>query len=141
VETGPLVRVSLFRLAEDDHVLLVVMHHIICDAWTLALLTHEAGGALSRRATGDAPPLRDLSVQYADYAKWQRERLQGDLLASALDYWKQELADASTLELPTDRARPNVRSARGGRVVLELPVALGRRTRARWRAARTSRST
>ncbi|MGB7921969.1 MAG: amino acid adenylation domain-containing protein [Pyrinomonadaceae bacterium] len=111
---GPLLRVSLLRLADDEHVLLVTMHHIISDGWSLGIFTREVGLLYEAYSRGEESPLEELSIQYADYAVWQREWLQGDVLDQQLDYWKQQLAGApQVLELPTDHPRPPVQSYKG----------------------------
>ncbi len=125
MQAGPLVRGSLLRLDVHEHVLLVTMHHIIADAWSMGLLVREMS-ALYAAFSRDAPdPLPSLPVQYPDYAAWQRRWLQGDLLKSQLDYWKQQLAGAPVLlDLPTDRPRPSVQSYRGGSIALNLGAEL-----------------
>jgi amino acid adenylation domain-containing protein/non-ribosomal peptide synthase protein (TIGR01720 family) len=122
---GPLVRARLLRLAEDDHVLLLTLHHIVSDAWTRGILAKEIAALY---VAGDEPiTLRALPIQYADYAAWQRAFLQGPVLDELLAYWKKQLVGApAALELPTDRPRPPVQSGRGGRRFLDLPVELGR---------------
>jgi natural product biosynthesis luciferase-like monooxygenase protein/amino acid adenylation domain-containing protein/FkbM family methyltransferase len=119
LQAGPLLRVSLLRLGEQEHVLLATMHHIISDAWSMGVLVREVA-TLYEAFTGGLPsPLTELPIQYADYAIWQREWLQGEVLETHLDYWRRQLAGAlPVLELPTDRPRPAVRSFRGAR----LPV-------------------
>jgi amino acid adenylation domain-containing protein/FkbM family methyltransferase len=123
---GPLLRTSLLRLGARDHVLLLVMHHIVSDAWSMAILWREIL-TLYRAATERRPasraPLPDLPVQYGDFAAWQHERLSGEFLASELAYWRQQLVGApALLELPTDRPRPPVQSFRGGRFPFALPA-------------------
>jgi len=116
---GPLLRVKLLQLSEDEHVLLLSMHHIVSDGWSTGVLVREVATLYRAYTEGEPSPLADLEIQYADYAVWQRERLQGELLERQLSYWRQQLAEApSVLELPTDRARPRVQSYRGA----HLPV-------------------
>ncbi|MFP2911696.1 amino acid adenylation domain-containing protein, partial [Pyxidicoccus sp. 3LFB2] len=111
---GPLFRATLLRLGEQDHVLLVTVHHIVSDGWSSGVLVRELAALYSARATGTQPALPALPVQYADYAAWQRGWLQGDVLQRQLDYWRNHLAGApQALELPTDRPRPAVQSHRG----------------------------
>ncbi|HVU67466.1 MAG TPA: condensation domain-containing protein, partial [Ktedonobacteraceae bacterium] len=111
---GPLVRVRLLRLDEQEHVLLLTIHHIVFDGWSMRLLSQELTTLYTAFAQGQPSPLPDLPVQYADYAHWQRERLQGEVLQTELDYWKQQLAGApSVLELPADRPRPAVQGWQG----------------------------
>ncbi|HXQ72015.1 MAG TPA: amino acid adenylation domain-containing protein, partial [Pyrinomonadaceae bacterium] len=112
--TGPLLRVRLFRLAEEDHVLAVTMHHIISDEWSMNVLTRELTTLYSSYVSGTEPPLVELPIQYADFAVWQRKWLQGDVLDTQLAYWREQLAGAPPLlEMPTDRSRPPIRSRRG----------------------------
>ena len=112
--TGPLLRVKLFRLAEEEHVLEVTMHHIVSDGWSLGLVTRELGQIYSAYTKDEPSPLVNLEVQYADYAVWQRKWFQGDLLERELSYWREQLHGApAVLELPTDRPRPPVQSHGG----------------------------
>jgi amino acid adenylation domain-containing protein len=110
---GPLARVELVRLGEQDHVVLVGLHHIIYDGWSLAVLRQELLAGYLSFKTGHPSPLPELPIQYADFAVWQRERLQGDTLRRLDQYWLQQLRDVPPLELPTDRPRPRVRTTRG----------------------------
>lgn len=122
---GPLLRASLLRLAPEDHVLLLTIHHIAADGWSLGILNRELGILYGAFARGASSPLPDLPVQYADYALWQRNWLTGSLLATQLQYWRDQLSGAPMqLSLPTDRSRPSVASFKGGLVVFELPPAL-----------------
>jgi amino acid adenylation domain-containing protein len=111
---GPLLRGSLFRLAPTEHVLLLTIHHIIWDGWSIGVFVRELNEIYQAFLTGAPSPLPDLSIQYADFTCWQREWLQGDVLANLARYWKQQLAgNLSILNLPTDRPRPPVQSFRG----------------------------
>jgi amino acid adenylation domain-containing protein len=132
---GPLLRTSLVRLGEEDHLALVTFHHIVSDGWSMGVFLAELAalyGALSR---GEASPLPELPVQYADFAVWQRSWLAGDVLEAELAYWRQQLAGVpGQLDLPTDRPRPAVQTYRGHRLAVDLPrelaealTALGRR--------------
>ena len=127
----PLLRATLLRTGEREHVLLLSMHHIAADGWSMDILARETV-ALYRAFDGGAPsPLGDLEVQYADFAQWQRRTLGGEALAAQLDFWKRRLAGAPPLlELPTDRPRPAVQTFRGDRRELELPAELVARLRA-----------
>ncbi len=132
---GPLIRASLMKLEEMEHVLLLSMYHIVSDGWSMGVLTREIS-ALYRSFCEDSPsPLAELPIQYADYAAWQASWLQGEVLEGRLAYWKQQLAGSpAVLELPTDRPRPAVQSFRGARQsfrlapeLLEKLKALGQR--------------
>jgi amino acid adenylation domain-containing protein len=110
----PLLRMSLLRFAEEDHVVLFTIHHIISDAWSLNLLAVEMAKLYEAFRHGNSSTLPQLPLQYADFAVWQREVLQGELLEAQLNYWRQQLADASfVLDLPTDRPRLAVQNSRG----------------------------
>jgi amino acid adenylation domain-containing protein len=110
----PLLRVSLLKLAEDEHVVLFTMHHIISDGWSMDVLVREVGVLYQAYLRGESSPLEELAIQYADYAAWQREWLSGEVLEQQLGYWEKQLAGAPTvLELPTDKVRPAMQSYRG----------------------------
>ena len=111
---GPLIRASLFRISSQDHVLLVVMHHIVSDGWSLGVMLREFNALYDAFSRGAASPLQPLAIQYADYSEWQREWLQGEVLERQLDYWRKQLAGHETLNLPTDRpysAKPTLAGA------------------------------
>ena len=110
---GPLIRFSLTQVDEQDFLLLMNMHHIISDGWSLGILFREIEILYAVFAAGKPSQMPDLPVQYADYARWQRQWLQGDVLEGQLDYWKQQLSDLHTLELPADRPRPPVQEFHG----------------------------
>lgn len=124
LEHGPLLRASLLRLDEMEHVLILVMHHIVFDAWSIPVLLHELGALYQAYASGQPSLLPDLPVQYADFAHWQRGWLQGEALAEHVAYWRAQLADLTTLELPTDHPRPPVQTFRGAHQSFTLPDAL-----------------
>jgi amino acid adenylation domain-containing protein len=112
--SGPLLRVTLYRMGADKHVLLLVTHHIISDGWSTGVLIREVAALYQAFLRGKPSPLADLPIQYADYARWQRKHLQGERLESLLDYWKRRLEGCPhLLDLPTDRPRPAVASFRG----------------------------
>ncbi|HYH82072.1 MAG TPA: condensation domain-containing protein, partial [Longimicrobium sp.] len=122
---GPLFRAALLRVADEEHVLLLCIHHIVSDGWSTGVLHRELGTLYAAFARGEGDPLPPLPVQYADYAVWQREQLRGEALDRQVGYWKERLAGApALLELPTDRPRPPVQSHRGAREVFDLPRAL-----------------
>ena len=107
LSTGPLLRASLLRLAEDDHILLLLIHHIVSDMWSTEVLTRELAVLYESFSRGEESPLPDLPIQYADFANWQRNRMKGGLLEKLLAYWREQLAgELPTLELPTRGARP-----------------------------------
>jgi amino acid adenylation domain-containing protein len=112
--TGPLWRTQLVRLGEEEYILLVIMHHIISDGWSMGLFIHEVAALYEAFSVGQPSPLSELPVQYADYAIWQREWLRGEVLENQLSYWKERLGDdLPVLQLPTDRPRPAVQTFRG----------------------------
>ncbi|HLL71284.1 MAG TPA: amino acid adenylation domain-containing protein, partial [Pyrinomonadaceae bacterium] len=122
---APLLRVTLLRVADDEHVLLLTMHHIISDAWSMGILIREVATLYEAYTRGQASPLPELPIQYADYAHWQREWLEGERLDAQLSYWRKQLAGSpALLELPTDRPRPPVQSHRGASVPFTLSRSL-----------------
>ncbi len=120
---GPLFHAELLRLAPEEHVLLLTMHHIVSDAWSIGVLLRELGALYEAFARGGESPLEDLPIQYADFAVWQRERLSGERLEAQLAYWRGQLRDPPVLELPTDRPRPPAPSYRGGSVGVRVSAA------------------
>lgn len=114
LETGPVVRVGLMRLAHNHHVLLVTLHHIAGDGWSLNVLIKEFSVLYAAFRDGRKSPLPDLSIQYADYADWQRECLQGELLEKQLAYWRKQLARLPVLKLPIDSPRRPIAGTRPG---------------------------
>ncbi|HEY2499099.1 MAG TPA: amino acid adenylation domain-containing protein, partial [Candidatus Angelobacter sp.] len=115
--SGPLGRVTLVKFSDIDHLLVVTLHHIICDGWSLLLFIRELGMLYAGFLSGDFPQLPQLEFQYADYALWQRDRLQGERLSRELGYWKKQLGEMPTdLELPADKPRPATLSYRGARM-------------------------
>jgi len=114
LQTGPLLRANLLRLSEQDHVLLIKMHHIVSDGWSMWQFIRELAELYGAFAEGKASPLPPLAIQYADYAFWQRNWMQGKVLEQHLNYWKKQLAGAATtFELPADRVRPPVQTYKG----------------------------
>ncbi|HEX8246225.1 MAG TPA: condensation domain-containing protein, partial [Longimicrobium sp.] len=131
LERGPLIRGRLIRLEPDDHVLLLTMHHIVSDGWSMGVLVGEVGRLYAAFREGRADPLPPLPIQYADYAAWQRAHLSGAVLEEQLAYWRETLAGApALLELPADHPRPAVQSYRGGREPVELSPGLAARLEA-----------
>jgi amino acid adenylation domain-containing protein len=114
LSSGPLVRATLLRLDTEESVLLLTMHHITSDGWSLDILSRELRALYAALSEGEPSPLADLPIQYADFAVWQREWLQGEVLESQLSYWKKQLSGApSALDIPTDRPRPFVPTYNG----------------------------
>ncbi|HKG79556.1 MAG TPA: amino acid adenylation domain-containing protein, partial [Pyrinomonadaceae bacterium] len=116
----PLLRVSLIRLGKLNHILLINVHHIISDGWSMGVLIREVGELYSSYERGEESKLPELEIQYADYAAWQRESMSAAPESEELQYWSRQLAGQESVELATDRARPAVQSYRGGRERLEL---------------------
>ncbi|HSE18766.1 MAG TPA: amino acid adenylation domain-containing protein [Pyrinomonadaceae bacterium] len=111
---GPLLRVRLFRLSTEEHVLAVTMHHIISDEWSMGIMTRELSALYDAYCSGSESLLPELRLQYADYAVWQREWLQGEVLEQELRYWRKQLAGApAVIEMPLDHARPAVQTHHG----------------------------
>jgi amino acid adenylation domain-containing protein len=125
VEEGPLFRATLLVLSEHEHILLLTMHHIISDGWSIGILVRELI-ELYEAFVGERPSmLPELPVQYVDFAVWQREWLKGDVLDKQVSYWNEKLAGVPTLlELPTDRPRPPIQSYRGARYPVLIPQEL-----------------
>jgi len=118
---GPLLRVSLLRLENQEHVLFLTMHHIVSDGWSKGILTREMAVLYEAFSQGKPSPLSELSIQYADYASWQRQWMAGEMLETQLDFWKRRLNEAPPLlELPADRSRPAIRSSHGGVLRFEI---------------------
>src|SRR5215207_10936369 len=125
LKRGPLLRASLLRLGEESFVLLLTLHHIITDGWSAGVMLRELTALYTAFSRGQPSPLPPLPIQYADYAVWQQDWLQGEVLDRHLDYWKRQLDGAPMLlELPTDRPRPAVQTYRGGRFAVKLPKEL-----------------
>ncbi len=122
---GPLLRVTLLRLAKEEHVGLLTMHHIVSDGWSTGILIRELAALYEAYSNGRPSTLPELPIQYADFAHWQRQWLQGKALEDQLTYWKRQLAEASPLELPTDHVRPAVQTFRGSLQSLLLPKSIG----------------
>jgi amino acid adenylation domain-containing protein len=121
---SPLLRATLLRLSEDEHILLLSMHHIISDAWSMRVFVRELSTLYNAFVQGQPSPIPELTLQYADFAAWQRQWLQGEVLEAQVRYWTQQLGEAAPLELPTDYPRPATQTFRGARQSLWLPTLL-----------------
>jgi amino acid adenylation domain-containing protein/non-ribosomal peptide synthase protein (TIGR01720 family) len=125
---GPLFRCGLINLGPEGHLLLMTMHHIVSDGWSMNVLTRELGALYEAFAAGRGSPLGALAVQYADYALWQRGWLEGEELERQLGYWRERLSGApAALELPVDHPRPATPSHRGATHGVSLSAALSER--------------
>jgi amino acid adenylation domain-containing protein len=128
---GPLVRVKVLKLAEEDHVMALVTHHIVSDAWSTGVLIDELLALYKAYSEGEPSPLPELEIQYADYAYWQRRYLRGETLDKLLEYWRKQLGgELPALKLPTDRPQPEVRSHRGAHEHMEFSPGLTREIKA-----------
>jgi condensation domain-containing protein len=125
LRSGPLLRATLLRLAAAEHGVLLTMHHIASDGWSVALFLRELEALYGAFTAGRPSPLPELELQYVDFAAWQREWLTGEVLAEQVAYWREALAGPpAPLELPLDRQRPAVQTFTGGERLLRLPAAL-----------------
>ncbi|HYH80776.1 MAG TPA: amino acid adenylation domain-containing protein [Longimicrobium sp.] len=131
LQAGPLFRAALFRVSDDDFLLVFNIHHIVTDGWAMPIVTREMEEIYAAYARGEPSPLRDPEIQYADYSVWQRGHLSGPTLQKLVDYWKGHLGGAPTaLELPYDRPRPPVSTNRGTMHRFVYPGGLTGRLRA-----------
>ncbi|MBP7241271.1 non-ribosomal peptide synthetase [Amaricoccus sp.] len=121
---GPLLRCGVIRRGFADNVLLLSMHHIVSDGWSMSVLARELTSLYQSYAMGRGDTLPELPIQYADFTIWQRERLEGETLRADLDYWRQQLAGLPVLDLPTDRPRPDTASFRGAAHLVALDPGL-----------------
>src|ERR1051326_8630967 len=122
---GPLIRGQLLQVAEDEHIMVITMHHIVSDEWSMGIFVQELNTLYGAYKEGQADPLPELEVQYADYAVWQRQLMEGEMLQQQAEYWKGALAGApALLELPWDHARPAQQNYSGGLSHLELEETL-----------------
>ncbi len=124
---GPLLRTSLLRLGSQEHIFLLTLHHIITDGWSNEVLVREFATLYQACVDGLSSPLAPLLIQYADYALWQREWLQGEMLEAQLAYWRKQLANVPSLALPTDYSRTSGHTYRGAVLSLALPEELSQR--------------
>jgi amino acid adenylation domain-containing protein len=124
---GPLIRTTLLKLGEQHHLLMLTMHHIVSDGWSMEVFYRELEAIYNAFRAGEPSPLPELPVQYADYAVWQREWLQGEVLRAQLDYWKGQLTGAPPLlELAYDRPRPAAQTYKGVYQTVVMPRQLAR---------------
>ncbi len=122
---GPLLRARLLRLGEEEHIVVLTVHHIVSDGWSLGVLVQEVATLYAAFKAKEPSPLPELPIQYADFAHWQREWLQGEILEAQLAYWRQQLGgSAPILELPTDRPRPAMQTYQGATQTFSLPHSL-----------------
>ncbi|MEO5961454.1 MAG: condensation domain-containing protein, partial [Opitutaceae bacterium] len=120
-----MVRVRLYRLAPTEHALMLTMHHIASDGWSMAVLYREIGTCYEAFTRGAEPALAELPIQYSDFADWQAEYLRGETLGRLVEYWKKKMAGApALLEFPADHSRPPLQSHRGDTVAIRLPAEL-----------------
>jgi amino acid adenylation domain-containing protein len=135
---GLMVRAHLYRLEAQDHILLLVIHHVASDAWSMDVALRELAALYAAAATECPAALGELPFQYADYAAWERQRLDGADPDEALAYWKTQLENLPILDLPTDRPRPAMPSHHGGQVAISLPPSLTDNLRALAQASGTT---
>jgi len=121
---GPVLRAVLYQLAEDEHILQITIHHIVGDGWSIGVLIRELCILYEAAKKGERASLPELPIQYADFAIWQREYLQGETLQYHVDYWKRELAGTTPLQLPTDNRRPQLQRFRGSEERFIIPADL-----------------
>ena len=121
---GPLLRTHLLRLQEEEHILVLTMHHIVTDGWSVGVFRRELAELYAAFSQGRPSPLSELPVQYADFAVWQRQWLQGGVLARGLAYWRDRLEGAAELELPSDRPRPALLTCDGARLAMSFSTQL-----------------
>ncbi len=122
LSSGPLIRLKLLKISSQEHILLITMHHIISDGWSMSIFFNELSSLYNAFSTGEKFDLSPLSIQYADFVLWQRNWLQGDVFAAQISYWKNQLADIhDLLELPTDKPRPKELTYKGDHYKVSLP--------------------
>jgi amino acid adenylation domain-containing protein len=120
----PLIRAKLIKLNPTEQILLLNLHHIICDDWSMGILIKELGSLYTSFSQNQTPNLLELPLQYADFAHWQRETLTGEILENHLAYWRQKLSHISELNLPTDQPKTDINNYQGATAFLELPKSL-----------------
>ena len=131
LERGPLLRATLLRLEPREHVLLMTLHHIVSDGWSMGVLAREMSMLYEAFSRGQPSPLPELAIQYADFTVWQRQWLSGSILERQLSYWKERFAGApAVLKLPTDRPRALIQRFRGNSHYFEIDAAVAHALRA-----------
>ncbi|NEN92492.1 MAG: non-ribosomal peptide synthetase, partial [Okeania sp. SIO3H1] len=124
LEVDPPIRAQLYQLGTTEHILQITLHHIVTDGWSMTVLPKELSVIYTAILQDKPSPLPDLPIQYADFAVWQNNYLQGEILESQLNYWKQKLQDLPQLQLPTDHPRPAVQTFNGTGIPINIPAAL-----------------
>lgn len=126
LERGPLLRVYLWRLEQEEYIFLLGLHHLISDGWSIQIVMHELTTLYEHLTTHQSRMLPELSIQYADYAVWQRQWLQDEVLQEQMDYWKQQLAEMAPLELLLDRPGLTSQASQGAHYAFRLPLSMTR---------------
>ena len=124
LQNGPLIRLTLYRLAQDHHLFFVSIHHIISDAWSMGILSRELMAHYNAFVTGQLIKLPELQLQYVDFAAWQRKQMTDKTLAKQIAYWRNRLDGVAVIDLPTDRPRPAIQTSRGALESAILPASL-----------------
>ena len=127
--SGRLIRAVLIKLAINEHVFMVTMHHMVSDGWSLQVIVREFAHLYEAFSQGQESPLRELEIQYADYAVWQRGWLRGEVLEAQREYWRKQLQELESLALPTDRPRPSTATYRGASERIDFPEELMQKLR------------
>ncbi|NEO15578.1 MAG: amino acid adenylation domain-containing protein [Moorea sp. SIO3E8] len=122
LEVDPPIRAQLFQLGKTEHILQITLHHIASDGWSLTVLPKELSAIYTAALEDQPSPLPELPIQYADFAVWQKNYLQGETLETQLNYWKQKLQDLPQLQLPTDHPRPAVETFNGAGIPINIPA-------------------
>ncbi|KAF9943906.1 hypothetical protein BGZ72_003101, partial [Mortierella alpina] len=121
MERGPLARAKIVRITKNEHIVLLTMHHIVTDGWSLGVMFRELNVLYEAFYSGLSSPLTPLTIQYPDYAAWQRKQFNQDKLKDQVSYWRETLKDAPVfIDLPTDRPRPPQRSFDGASVPIRF---------------------
>ncbi|GAA4316755.1 hypothetical protein GCM10023149_13960 [Mucilaginibacter gynuensis] len=121
-----MLRAALLEISETEHILVVTMHHIASDAWSMPVVVNEVAALYKEYTTGEQANLPELPVQYADYALWQRGYLKEELLDEKLNYWKEKLDDVAPLQLPADHTRPAVQGTKGSTLLFSMDTEIGK---------------